>query len=773
MRVVSSTLAAAIEAGERAITTRVGLDWDKDGIIYGPSSLDDLSRYAGAVTVQHDLTGELPEEVSVVEGSAAGAATIDLAGSDPTDDRRTAAWTFSELNADSPFVGKQKFVRPAELDIGFRTVGGIEYIRLLTGRSRGLPVHAGEGTATLSLLDMREALRTPIRLPAVAADAPDLGAGQPVIKHGLEATWIVSYVLWLCGIYTAPPPRTGCRYYAPMHGSTYPFIGATSAPKPGGYATSVSVQDGYLGVVESGSLVEKRAEFEDGPYLLGTVSRPDGGTYLTAPLAAGTALSAGGRGIGRLEFWFRAPSFNVGQTSGFAIRVGDVDPLGPDPYFDINILGVTSSTGTLRLRDSTGTLASGPTITASSNWQFIGVHWDMSGSGSVKFRYGGVTTTVVPSATGPLWFLPENEPKLTSTGVAGGAIAEVMVHTNVLASETFMDSTPHVPFTPGAVVDRSVQRLDGIIPTDPADAWDLLGELARAELASSYFSEEGVYQYRTAVRLDSPQGQTVQQTITSDTDIMDLDYAYSIDTLRNVVTASATNVRVAPETELYTADSKIWLPAKKSITMQIPVDAAVISVDNIVYEARIASAGGGSNLASKVTISVGVVDANTISLTFANSNNLPLWLVDSAGEPKLIVTGITLESSEGGAKYTFSDVPSVEEFGEQPLDVPSNPWRQRDVDAAGIAQRVATELAQPRPTITGLQVVGDPRRERGDRVRLVVGGISLDGDYWITNISHAISENGAYTQALAARPARTTGVWDTTVWDDPDSMWGV
>lgn len=773
MRVVSSTLAAAIEAGERAITARIGVDWDKDGITYGPSSLDDLSRYAGAVTVSHDLTGDLPEEVAAVEGSAAGAGTVDLAAGDPDDDRRTAAWTFSDLNPSSPFAGLERLARPAELDIGFRGLGSVEYLRLLTGRTRGLPVDAGAGSATLDLLDMREALRTKVRLPAVAADAPDLGVAQPVIKHGMEATWIVSYVLWLCGIYTAPPQRTGCRYYAPMHGSTYPFIGATSAPKPDGYATSVSVQDGYLGVVESGELVEKRAEFETGPYLLGTVSRADGGTYLDAPLAAGTALSAGGRGAGRLEFWFKTPSFTPGQTSGFAIRVGDTDPLGPDPYFDINILGSTSVFGTLRLRDSTGTLASGPTITASNSWQFIGVHWDMSGSGSVKFRYNGVTTTVVPSATGPLWFVPENEPRLTSTGVAGGALAEVMVHTGLLGSDPFMDSSPNLPFTAGAVVDRSVQRLDGIVPGDPADAWELLADLAKAELASSFFSEEGVYQFRTAARLDSAQGQTVQQTITSDTDIMDVAYSLAIDQVRNVVTASASNVAVSPGTELYNADTKIWLPAKKSLTLQVPVDAAVISVDDIEYEARIASAGGGSNLASKVTISVDLVDASTLALTFANSNNLPLWLVNSSGDPFLIVSGVTLSSSDSAAKYTFTDEPSVAEYGEQPLDLPSNPWRQRDVDAAGIAQRVATELARPRPTITGLQVVGDPRRERGDRVRLRAREIELDRDYWLTNISHVISADGAYTQQISARAARTTGVWDTTVWDDPDSMWGV
>lgn len=66
MRQVSAALRAAIDAGERAIKSRLTIDWDADGI----QDLDDMSHQVGTISATQSLESSLPLQVQVVPGVA-------------------------------------------------------------------------------------------------------------------------------------------------------------------------------------------------------------------------------------------------------------------------------------------------------------------------------------------------------------------------------------------------------------------------------------------------------------------------------------------------------------------------------------------------------------------------------------------------------------------------------------------------------------------------------------------------------------------------------
>ena len=69
MKQVSSSLATAIESGERVVFHDLQVDWDNDGYD-GPLSIDDVSRKVSSVQKSHSLTTDLPPEVRMVPGVA-------------------------------------------------------------------------------------------------------------------------------------------------------------------------------------------------------------------------------------------------------------------------------------------------------------------------------------------------------------------------------------------------------------------------------------------------------------------------------------------------------------------------------------------------------------------------------------------------------------------------------------------------------------------------------------------------------------------------------
>jgi hypothetical protein len=100
-----------------------------------------------------------------------------------------------------------------------------------------------------------------------------------------------------------------------------------------------------------------------------------------------------------------------------------------------------------------------------------------------------------------------------------------------------------------------------------------------------------------------------------------------------------------------------------------------------------------------------------------------------------------------------------------PVDAPAH---QRREDAQRLAQRLLNELAEPTPTIEGVRVFGDPRRQPGDLVEFEdATQTAISGQWRILSVRHVIDQANYY-QDVRLRKALSVGEWQTS----GESRWG-
>ncbi len=170
-------------------------------------------------------------------------------------------------------------------------------------------------------------------------------------------------------------------------------------------------------------------------------------------------------------------------------------------------------------------------------------------------------------------------------------------------------------------------------------------------------------------------------------------------------------------------------------------------------------------------------------MTITNPNPFDVWLVqpegyEEAGRPALSLWGqlVRTEAAEmdNGTPTSSrlvveaSDAASIGRYGEQLLDLPANPWRQ---DASGLGQLAADLLGylkDPKPVLTNLSVVADPRLQLCDRVLIRdPAGLVFQGQFHLTGINTSF-DGGGLSQQISARAVVWGAVpneWDVDFWD--------
>lgn len=767
MKVVSAELTAAIEAPDRVLAVdRLFVDWDRDG--YGAAgSIDDLSGYATSVSTDGSLQGDYPDEVRIVQGTAARTMTVGLGGGNPADDSVGTVTYFSPVapaGADVPLAGKQRRNRPVFHEVGFVTSAGPEYVRDFTGLTRGLPVGVGQRAVTLQAVDMRSAIRRQLNLPAVAASYND--GGTSLIQPGLESTWVASYVLARNGFYASPPPRAACRVWAPMHGSAQPVIhDALGGLIGAGYGPAV------------GSNVPCR--FTSGPYVTALASGTAGGDDFAFTQAraepGGTALfDAYGRSVGRIEAWVQIPTAAVGPS----VVVLDVANDEGSLYVDTAPQQIEVWVGQTQIATVTG-----PAVTAlfDGGWHFLGLWWDRIG-GAWRVRVDATTFTGTTTALGTGGAPVAEDWDVYVSAASGAALAEVQVTAGGAGADPWLLD---IPFTPSALIDRSDNQLVAVVPdTAAVDSWQVLKDLAVADRGTVYCTDGGVARFRTPSAATSAAAQATQVTVTSLDKVTDLAFDDSADRVRNVVTCPWTSVTVSlgGADYAYQASSVTVLPGGQTTTLMVDLRGPTIgSTLGIVVAANSKADGTGTNYGSStvaftsttvgpVNITVTQLTASTAKIVLANHSIGAVFLVDTTGSSALALSGIYLSATAGGSPAVAQDQASIDKYGEQPITLPSSPWRQSLAWATGVAQQVLGDTADPPPVITNLEIIGDPRLEYWDRIRVQDStGSRLDGTYWVRSIKTSRA-GGRYLMTLAAVATRDVLLWDVGRWDE--GVWG-
>ena len=733
--------------GRGAGNTNTGTTCTYHRLTVAHSAEDDISGKVATLTVTRDLRGQLPEEVLVVEGISAATADGELTAGGTADEQLNTVRYFSRTNPNSPLYGKTRDSRAAKVSARFLTDAGFETAARLTGAVlRALPVNAGDRSAQLDLIDGRDRFRLPITLPAVIADGRWDGTATIPVKPGLEASWVVSYVLSRCGYPLSPQPRAECRLYIPFHGSAVPFVQSAFAGSPRAKWESSTTDTN-----------PQRVQFtDDAPYFLAT-DPGDGYVQLKAPVNAVPAdgWNSVGRATGiRIEHWIKRSGTEPVVDAAVTEVYNDTLPA----QSRIKLFARTD--GFLAVRVATGAssyFVFSPVTFSAAVWHYVGVHVD-DVNGRITFRIDGNS------------YLATHAPTTAGTLVTAAVACDVKayspiaeLHVSMCDEATAWLPTAHVP---GAAVDRLQNRqLSGIYPDKPVEAWTILQQVTAAEMGSARIDYDGKPTVWSAARRLEPDSLTVQRTVTARQHLMDLGYDDSRDMVRNLI-------RVPYQQYTTTGLVPVW-----SLTELVPIGPGVTQTYNVKLEKPLA--GSVVTLAGKawtnsdgtgtgylfddiaengIRADVALTSPTTAVITLTNIVGATLWIVDNAGVPYLIMSGtpITKVDTEPAE---VSDAAAIARrggpgIGEAPLDVEDNPWRQSAAFARGLAYQLLATLRDEQMVFTDIRIPGDPRLEDLDRIQIQdPDGLVLDTPVLIESIRDQF-EPGSYEMTLAARPAR-------------------
>lgn len=759
--VTDSALTAPGVAGFRSIlqtgntnTLPVVASWDEVTAVNLPL-IRDLSDRIERLTIDRHLTPDSPDEVRTVEGSAAAQLTVDLAIGDETDEARAAAaWFFSPFNANSPMAGYQRHNVPIYAEIGAEVPAGVETLRRFTGSTIDRPVQA-RGGAGLAAFDGRDRLRKYVELPLALADEALL------VKPGLNAQWVVDYVLRQNSVYASPALRSLPCLSATMHGSTFPEIGKT---------------DGITSVYTFADDIDRPVPFEQGKFALAPRAQVGGDELIDIrwDLDLTHTISPNNGSTLFIEFW----AYITPGASTINPLFGLADGLGfPDLKIVLTDLGSTTRVDLVHVRGITSTptfTQQGPTISGGAGWRYIGVHVTFGTTVTTRFRVDSTTTEVATVDVAVV-----ESPPFNAARFPGGIPFEALQVT----AEAYNASMWNDAFVPTATLDPSTNELTAIPPGTAGDSWDLLTEVAAAEYATFGFDEADLFEYRNRARWVTTEAQTQQAQLTAVSSVVDLDIDDGISAVRNAITVPFAPVVVAASLgEVWAAVEKYQIPARSSLTIWANFDTAVADISgnwtfasnniNSWFEANTKPDGTGTDYTGGITATFEAIFANSAKIKFVNSNSSTRYLVDASGEPSVHIVGRSVTTPDtGSAAPIATDDGSIAKYRYRPLTVPDNRWRQTNSVAAGLAGDLLGELKVPRPTIKNLRIVGDPRLQLGDRVGVeVLGSVGLNGDYWITGCRDEFDRTAGYQQVLVVRQATVVLLWDVGRWDV--NVWG-
>lgn len=705
------------------------------------------------------------------------------------DEVQHAAWTFSELNRNSPYAGKTRIRRKTRWALNFVTpAGGFESVPMFTGYTSA-PSASSDRTATIKALDNRETMRNTGQGLNIAAVYPVnidtiTGSNLPAMP-GLESTWIVSrsffFAFWrvrqqLLGIFTYEsqyPVVTKLGYFPSPLSNQYAGIWATfhgSAHEM--LAANAQLAYAYTEGTFGGG--RRRIAYEVGPFVAATKNESVGtNTFIGWQHGNWVPWNATvGQIIGRLQCWIRRNQ----ATSYLKVDFNDANvPVLWDAWIEILTTGVVQ----FRVeKPSVSRTIVGPTITVDGLWHFLGVHYD-SVAGSVVFRVDNTSTTVAMStwANAAISFIVNNAQVTLKDGMqiaefqsCGGYSVNGQA-TGIPLSDPWANEN----FTPTAFVDKSENLLDVFPFVDPnVDTFGVVSDIASAEFAAFFFDADGYPHFRNSRSDASTTGQTVQKSITSRKSIKDISYESGVLQIRNIISVGYTPYGATINGQIFSLSGIIGLQPNTSQTYNVVLQGPMITFNAPTYTAFSQPDGTGTNLTSKVNVNLVLNTAGVIGITITNTASSTAYLVNSSGQANFVITGTFFAPLQGNfSPIVYSDSDSIREFNEQTLDVGNQSvWVQREDSAASLALKLLSDLCQPRPVITRLQIKGDPTLEFGDLVTVSdPNGLGVNGQYRITVKDPTMNVGGGFTQSLVVRGAPAIAFWDTNFWDD-GTVWG-
>ncbi|WP_026424669.1 hypothetical protein [Actinokineospora inagensis] len=703
-------LADAVSAPERVPLVRLGVDWNHDGGYSHP--LSELSSVVESVSVERSITGDLPAEVTLVEGYTTAKLTAELGGTRPGD-ARDIARMLSPYRPDRAVEVDAMMDAPLRLDLGLVTRQGPRWVRQFTGATRSARLSASRRTVTVEGLDPAERLRASVTLPLWAMWEPQFRNPRAYPYRNLTNTqWLIDHVLRRNSIYASPPPRAGAIWGMTCHGGLAPDIGWRST---------------LITATKTSTTVP---EFVDGPYGLAVNGGPDVWAWVGATPAVQPYMSY--RQL--IEFEIRAGATNTFHRSsdGTVLAVSD----GTVKLEGNTIEVAVTATGGLvaRLwanRNSTvptlaGTIV-GPAITGAARWHSVGlwIAWLADGTVIHRWHLDGVQTATVTATFARPVDLP--------TAATGGVHAFTPLPVQCLRLAQRVDTLPAdwgTPHTPAATLDTGLNWITGLPDVVDGDSWDLIRHAAAAEYGTVSFDESGHFAFRTRAH---PRHTPVKD-LTALVDLKDLEPVIALDSVRTEITYRTTARYEAQDHDVVYQAATVdqfdsptgytTYPIQLAHRSQVDISMGSYTTDTWPPDRFggfvSVNAATGARV-SNVTVTLFInPDELTLSLLVYNPNAFPVRMA-AGTRPALQITG-TVTADDTTYTGIARNTAAAARYGRRVLDLPDNPFRQRPEPTRDVVDSLLADLAAPVAILADVPVVGDPRVQLTDVVTVTDPG---------------------------------------------------
>jgi hypothetical protein len=749
----SAAFTAQVEGVEQVATWRMQMTLPVAAAAY-----DDVTLAVEKLSIDASTTSDMPENARLQVGYPAMSCSFTLSGLvDVTDESKTAAWLFDPYSTSSPLYQSDALQAAVTVDFGLytdnaagtATQGTPEFVRKFTGFVDDYTV-SEDGTVVFTCVDSRTLLRSSPTIPPVVT--------APPYNAGLTSEYAIDALLRKASrgsISSWPAARANCVLAAGMRASLWPEVGAlvTTATQP--------VPQFAAGLYGSGLTQAFTAAGG-----LGAI------TYQMSS-AIGTTLF--------IEFWVTGVFFPPG--------VGILDLAGVGSGLSFLTCQAATTGPQIIVASGLGGPNFTPSIPIDSNPHYVSFQITLPAAGGTAWS-ATVAVDGVTASSGTLNFVTPRgatawQYATVGAGIGTGTIQGVQVTTESAP-------TSNTGFVPQAVLDPSLNPLQ-VVPEMSGDPWQAIQQIADAEFAVAGFDESAMFRFtnRNTIR-----GLPLARTVTSTTSLRALGIESTAASVINRAMLPYTPYAfgVTPST-IFTLDTPTRVPRGATITLAATVDSLFANLDASISKLPNGSADTSHSFYRASTTRAGLTEhpgitfgsiiqtsSNELAITITNPTGLDAWLVSPAvytdvpvGTPLLRLAALAV--TPGNALLGDFQYPPVAADGsggasttrwrEVAYQPSANPWLQDPDAALQLAMDVVVDSCVPRPNLTGVSIVPDPRLQLTDVVRVQDPDLTGVDEYarvfaWTLTYESG-SEGGGmtYDMTIDARALSAPGGWIT------------
>lgn len=798
----------AVTDGERSFIVSLKVDWNRNGLY--DHAMSDMSRYVYTATTDRALEGSSPPELSLVEGSASAELSVTLAGEDSNG--RSLASIFSPYQINSPFWAKNIIGCEVKYELLVDTPLGILNYPQFVGNIRTISPDRGANSVEITALDRAELLRRPVGFANWAMSERHANEGKTAAQL-MESHHMIDLALRQCDVSVSrfrpitsvevggdENPLNGTQVFLTGNGGVTPLVGWMDNQ------TNQQFPNTEAGVLMYEAIGVPHPFTPDATKLpcvfsaLGDVDNTDSLLYWARDRSKINTVAAHLMGFTLIQ--------GVGQNPSYWSTMPDrmVMSVGLGNYHEMQIWMGAGQVWSVWRRNAPNP---SPVVRTSSKVNIpagdycdIHVLWDAyHPSGALVYVEADTNNnglqTLASSAYAGVY---DPFPGLTIVD------REVAMQDVYYTSTNFGNIGGGTAFKPkpakyAAALDRGLNRLSYMPINGMPEAWEVIKEVAAAELGSVFWDEEGrftFWNFETVVNKRN----TIAREITVD-DLTALNITATIDSVRNIYAMQQTKARAVWNVAYESQDvDEFWIQAGQTRYFRLYIDDIVSpepglfvrykttggdpvpTWDDNVEQGYVLQLWNGTFFQEAVTGNTAGLDIEAyydtdgaVIVSIRNGFGEDARLASgngNAGGPKMRMKGTHAIKYDDQTVATQDDA-SVAAFGPQSLQL-SGPWYQDTSNFNNILGKFLAKTAAPSPTTDSITIVGDPRLQLADTVRIRdVTGFGERFDVQIYGIRRTFSVESGLTDTLSVEMLPPAGIWDDPIYGiwEQTFVWGV